>query len=122
MNQPILALDQGTSSSRAIVFEADGSIRAVAQTEFAQHYPRSGCGTRSRGDLVHTLEITRRAIAEAGLAAGSSPGSASRTSARRSCSGIERPVSRFTLPSSGRTDAPPTSASVALRRPRGRDS
>jgi glycerol kinase len=38
----ILALDQGTTSSRAILFDHDGSIRAVAQQEFRQIFPRSG--------------------------------------------------------------------------------
>jgi len=38
----ILALDQGTTSSRAILFDRDGSIRAVAQQEFTQIYPRPG--------------------------------------------------------------------------------
>lgn len=40
--QYILALDQGTSSSRAIVFDHSGNIRAVAQHEFPQIFPRSG--------------------------------------------------------------------------------
>ena len=38
----ILALDQGTTSSRAIVFDHDGAIRAVAQKEFAQMFPTAG--------------------------------------------------------------------------------
>src|SRR5262245_62897240 len=38
----ILALDQGTTSSRAIVFGADFAIRGLGQREFAQHYPSSG--------------------------------------------------------------------------------
>src|SRR5580658_6948266 len=38
----ILALDQGTTSSRAIVFDADGAIVAVAQKEFQQFYPQAG--------------------------------------------------------------------------------
>jgi len=38
----ILALDQGTTSSRAIVFEHSGAIRAVAQKEFRQIFPRAG--------------------------------------------------------------------------------
>ncbi len=38
----VLALDSGTTSARAIVFDRDGSIRAVAQKEFAQLYPRPG--------------------------------------------------------------------------------
>ncbi len=38
----ILALDQGTTSSRAIVFDHDGGIRAVAQKEFTQIFPKAG--------------------------------------------------------------------------------
>ena len=38
----ILALDQGTSSSRAIVFDHEGRICATAQKEFPQHFPKPG--------------------------------------------------------------------------------
>src|SRR5439155_23779821 len=38
----ILALDQGTTSSRAIVFDRDGAIRGVAQKEFTQIFPSPG--------------------------------------------------------------------------------
>ncbi len=38
----ILALDQGTTSSRAILFDRDGNIRAVARKEFEQIFPQSG--------------------------------------------------------------------------------
>lgn len=38
----ILAIDQGTTSTRAILFDASLSVRASAQQEFAQHFPRSG--------------------------------------------------------------------------------
>ena len=38
----ILALDQGTTSSRAIVFRDDGSVAAVAQREFGQIFPEPG--------------------------------------------------------------------------------
>src|SRR6516165_2410867 len=38
----ILALDQGTTSSRAIVFDHDGAIRSLAQKEVAQSFPRAG--------------------------------------------------------------------------------
>jgi glycerol kinase len=38
----LLALDQGTTSSRAIVFDERGATKGVAQKEFAQHYPRPG--------------------------------------------------------------------------------
>ncbi|MEP6614652.1 MAG: FGGY family carbohydrate kinase, partial [Mucilaginibacter sp.] len=43
MNQDyILALDQGTTSSRAIIFDHDGQIRSVAQKEFTQIFPQPG--------------------------------------------------------------------------------
>ena len=41
-NKYILALDQGTSSSRAIVFDHEGNICSVAQQEFTQHVPQPG--------------------------------------------------------------------------------
>lgn len=42
MEQYIISLDQGTSSSRAIVFDHKGEIKAVAQQEFRQIFPQSG--------------------------------------------------------------------------------
>ena len=42
MPQYVLALDQGTTSSRAILFDRDGRARACAQQEFTQHYPQPG--------------------------------------------------------------------------------
>lgn len=42
MEKYILALDQGTTSSRAIVFDRNGAIRSVAQKEFTQHFPQPG--------------------------------------------------------------------------------
>lgn len=42
MSQYILSLDQGTTSSRAIVFDKKGQIVSVAQKDFKQHFPKSG--------------------------------------------------------------------------------
>ena len=42
MEKYILAVDQGTSSSRAIIFNKKGESCAVAQKEFTQHFPKSG--------------------------------------------------------------------------------
>ena len=38
----ILALDQGTTSSRALVFDHDGSVKSTAQREFQQIFPKAG--------------------------------------------------------------------------------
>lgn len=67
----VLALDQGTTSSRAIVFGADLRIQGLAQREFAQHYPASGWVEHDPEDIWRTtVETARQAIAGAGLAAG----------------------------------------------------
>ncbi|MCR8724076.1 glycerol kinase GlpK [Frigidibacter sp. ROC022] len=63
----ILAIDQGTTSSRAIVF--DGELRPVAsaQEEFEQHYPDSGWVEHAPEDLWQTvLRVSRAALAKAG--------------------------------------------------------
>jgi glycerol kinase len=60
----ILAIDQGTTSSRAIVFDADLRVRAVAQEEFPQHYPASGWVEHDPSDLWTTTAGTCRAAIE----------------------------------------------------------
>lgn len=66
----ILALDQGTTSSRAIVFGAELAIRGLAQREFAQFYPASGWVEHDPEDIWRTtVETARQAIAGAGPAA-----------------------------------------------------
>ena len=42
MSKYIMALDQGTTSSRTIIFDALGNIKALAQHPFTQHFPQSG--------------------------------------------------------------------------------
>ena len=67
----ILALDQGTTSSRAIVFDAAGAIRAVAQKEFAQHFPRPGWVEHDPEEIWATqFAVAGEAIARAGIHAG----------------------------------------------------
>ncbi len=66
----ILAIDQGTTSSRAIVFDADLAIVASAQQEFPQYYPQSGWVEHEPDDLWSTtLTTLREAVAKAGLEA-----------------------------------------------------
>ena len=60
----ILAIDQGTTSSRAIVFDADLRVRAVAQEEFPQHYPASGWVEHDPSDLWTTTAGPCRAAIE----------------------------------------------------------
>ncbi|MCV6586503.1 MAG: glycerol kinase GlpK [Marinibacterium sp.] len=66
----ILAIDQGTTSSRAILFDGDLTITAIAQEEFPQHYPASGWVEHDPQDLWTTTLATCRAVLDqAGLGA-----------------------------------------------------
>ena len=67
----LLALDQGTSSSRSIVFSGDGSIVAMAQREFRQIFPKPGWVEHDPREIWESqLATAREALANAGVAAG----------------------------------------------------
>lgn len=70
MSSHILAIDQGTTSSRAIVFRADTSIAASAQQEFPQHFPASGWVEHEPDDIWQsTLATCREAMQKAKVTA-----------------------------------------------------
>ncbi len=70
MKSAILALDQGTTSSRAIVFDHAGSIRASAQKEFKQIYPKAGWVEHDAAEIWQSqIDTAREALAKAGLKA-----------------------------------------------------
>jgi len=65
----VLAIDQGTTSSRAMVFGADLSVKAVAQQEFPQHFPASGWVEHDPDDIWNsTIAVCRDALKKADLA------------------------------------------------------
>jgi glycerol kinase len=64
----ILALDQGTTSSRAIVFDSNGGIRAVAQKEFQQIFPQAGWVEHHPAEIwTSQLSVAVEALAKANL-------------------------------------------------------
>jgi glycerol kinase len=66
----LLALDQGTSSSRSIVFDPDGRIVAMAQREFRQIYPQPGWVEHEPREIWDSqLATAREALGKAGLGA-----------------------------------------------------
>ena len=70
MSDYLLALDQGTTSSRAILFDHAGSACATAQREFTQHYPQPGWVEHDPLDIWQTqLAVARDAMAQAGASA-----------------------------------------------------
>ena len=70
MSNYILAIDQGTTSSRAIIFDRATKIVSVAQQEFTQHYPASGWVEHDPEEIWESVVSTcRMAMSKAGLAA-----------------------------------------------------
>ena len=70
MTSYVLAIDQGTTSTRAIAFRADRSIAALAQQEFPQHFPADGEVEHDPQDLwTTTVETCRSAMRQAGASA-----------------------------------------------------
>ncbi len=68
MQQYILALDQGTTSSRAIVFDKMGSIVSIAQKEFTQIFPQGGWVEHDANEIWSTqFGVAAEAITKAGL-------------------------------------------------------
>ncbi len=67
----ILAIDQGTTSTRAILFDALGGIAAVEQQEFPQIYPKPGYVEHDAVKILQTaIYAARAAVAKAGITAG----------------------------------------------------
>jgi glycerol kinase len=66
----VLALDQGTTSSRALLFDQTGAVRAVAQQEFDQIFPRPGWVEHRPAQIVFSqIAVALEAIAKAGAQA-----------------------------------------------------
>ena len=70
MNQYILALDQGTTSSRAVVFDKKGTIISVAQKEFTQIFPKPGWVEHDPDEIWSTQAgMAAEAVSKKGLKA-----------------------------------------------------
>ncbi|MBT5049020.1 MAG: glycerol kinase GlpK [Rhodospirillaceae bacterium] len=71
MPEYVLAIDQGTTSSRAILFDQSYTIKAVAQREFTQHFPQSGWVEHDSDEIWQSVMATcREAMEKAGAEAG----------------------------------------------------
>lgn len=68
MEQFILSLDQGTTSSRAILFDKSGSIRSIAQREFTQYYPKPGWVEHDANEIWSSQAgVVAEAVTQAGI-------------------------------------------------------
>ena len=120
----ILAIDQGTTSTRAILFEASGAVRHIARRDLRQIYPQPGWVEHDPEEIWQAVVATcREAIAAARIVR--SRRSASPISARPPCCGSVPAASRCTTPSFGKIAAPRRSASngaTRASRPRSRSA
>jgi len=67
MSELILVLDEGTTSTRAMLFTAGGELRGVAQAELAQHYPRPGWVEHDAREIwQRTFECAQEMVEQAG--------------------------------------------------------
>ena len=64
MTSYVLAIDQGTTSSRAMLFDSDYDVAAMAQQEFEQHFPASGWVEHDPEDIWNTVLATCRGVME----------------------------------------------------------
>ncbi len=70
MSRFVMALDQGTTSSRALLFDRSGSVAAVEQEEFTQHYPKPGWVEHDPEEIWESqLRAARGVLAKAGASA-----------------------------------------------------
>jgi glycerol kinase len=70
MEKYILALDQGTSSSRAILFNKKGQVVGIQQKEFKQHYPKTGWVEQNPEEIWQSqLEVATKVLKESGIGA-----------------------------------------------------
>lgn len=70
MSKFLLAIDQGTTSSRALLFREDLSVAGIGQKEFAQHFPASGWVEHEPEDILRsTFEVCQAAMAQGGAKA-----------------------------------------------------
>jgi len=68
--QYILALDQGTTNSRAVIFDRSGTIHAIAQKELTQIFPQSGWVEQDANEIWSSqASVITEALARAGMSA-----------------------------------------------------
>ena len=96
MGQHILAIDQGTTSSRSIIFSPKRSIDAIAQQEFSQKYPKDGWVEHDPEEIWESVVVSLHLT---------SPPLVLPTSARQPWYGINTQVNPYTMQSCGKTDA-----------------
>ena len=102
----ILAIDQGTTSSRAMVFDGEQNVIGVSQKEFTQIYPDSGWVEHDPEEIWESVLFTcRQAIKSAEISADEIAAIGITNQRETVIIWIGKPVNRYIMPLSGKTDA-----------------
>ena len=97
-----MALDQGTTSSRCILFEKNGKIASMVQREFAQIFPHEGWVEHDPMTIWSTqISVATEALLKIGGSWNEVYGIGIPTKEKRRWYGIERPEHRYTMQSCG---------------------
>ena len=103
----VLALDQGTTSSRCILFDRQQNIVGLAQREFGQHYPKPGWVEHDPLEIYSSqYSVLTEVLAQSGVDPAQVAAIGSPTSGRPPSFGTGRQAGRCTTPSSGSAAAP----------------
>lgn len=112
IGQYILSLDQGTTSSRAVLFDALGGIAGMGQREFTQIYPQPGYVEHDAVEILQTqLYAMRQAVHEAEITAEDIAAISITNQRETTVAWTARRVSRSATPLCGSAAAPRRNAS-----------
>ena len=104
MSKYVLALDQGTTSSRAILFDKNGNAIASAQKEFKQYFPKPGWVEHDPMEIWNSqLEVARQVLNENKVSAKDIAAMASPISVKPPWFGTEPRENPFIMPLFGKT-------------------
>jgi len=103
----VMSIDQGTTSTRCMLFDRRGQLLSVAQREHQQHFPRPGWVEHDPTEIWRNLgKILPQAMRDAGVDSQDVVALGIATSARPPCCGTATPAPRSAGRSSGRTPGP----------------
>ena len=112
MKQFVIALDQGTTSSRCLLFDRQHNIVGLAQKEFTQHYPHPGWVEHDPMEIYSSqYGVLMEVLAQSGIDVREIAGIGITNQRETRSSGTKRPAARSATPLSGSAAAPPSTAS-----------
>ena len=102
-NKYVLAIDQGTTSSRAILFDHSGKAVTVAQRDFQQYFPKPGWVEHDPNEIWYSQSLViKEVMAKADVTDDNIACIGIANYVRQPLSGIAKRVFRFIMPSSGK--------------------